>query len=34
MRNKEKMSIEERNKAVIHRWNDEMYANRSWELML
>lgn len=30
---KEKLSIEERNKAVIRRWNDEMYANRRWELM-
>ena len=30
---KEKLSIEERNKAVLRRWNDEMYANRRWELM-
>ena len=25
MKGKEKMSIVERNKAVIHRWNDEIY---------
>jgi predicted SnoaL-like aldol condensation-catalyzing enzyme len=33
MRNKEKVSIEVKNKAVIRRWIDEMYANRRWELM-
>jgi predicted SnoaL-like aldol condensation-catalyzing enzyme len=33
MSDKEIISIEERNKAVIRRWYDEMYANRHWELM-
>jgi predicted SnoaL-like aldol condensation-catalyzing enzyme len=33
MRNQEILSTEEKNKAVIRRWVDEMYANRHWEMM-
>ncbi|GAH31566.1 unnamed protein product, partial [marine sediment metagenome] len=33
MNSSDEVSLEERNKAEIHRWYDEMYATRNFELM-
>lgn len=33
MKSLDELPLEEKNKAVIRRWNDEMYAERRWELM-